>query len=412
MAAYSTVAVTIGLVAARPRIGTAGRLNPALAAFGGVLALAALGAVRAGAVAAAAADLWRPFVAIAAIMIMADAAIAVGLLDWAAARIERGARTAPALLARVFALGAATATALNNDAAILLLTPLVVALARRRFPGRPELVVPLAFSVFLAAGVAALPVSNPMNMVVAEFADIGFNEYAAQMAPVACAVWLIGFAALRWWFRSQLVAVPAPGDRTPVRATRAQRRLAALLVGALGAYSVVAAAGGPVWTVALAGAAGALALSRRATGRSTVEAVARAVSWETLAFLACVVVLALGLQQVGLVDRLGAHYAQTGLAGVGVTSAVGSALLNNHPMAYMNMLALEASAHGHTGVLAALIGGDLGPRLLPMGSLAGLLWLDALRRQGVHVPLRTFVAVGAVATVPALAVGLALLAAM
>jgi arsenical pump membrane protein len=60
-------------------------------------------------------------------------------------------------------------------------------------------------------------------------------------------------------------------------------------------------------------------------------------------------------------------------------------------------------------VLAALVGGDLGPRLFPMGSLAGLLWLEMLRRAGVQVSVRRFVLVGVVATLPALGVCLTLL---
>ena len=61
-------------------------------------------------------------------------------------------------------------------------------------------------------------------------------------------------------------------------------------------------------------------------------------------------------------------------------------------------------------IFAALIGGDLGPRFLPTGSLAGLLWLDLLRRHAVDIRLRQFVGVGTVVTVPALAVSLAILA--
>jgi arsenical pump membrane protein len=60
-------------------------------------------------------------------------------------------------------------------------------------------------------------------------------------------------------------------------------------------------------------------------------------------------------------------------------------------------------------VLAALVGGDIGPRLLPMGSLAGLLWTDLLRRQGVEVPLGRFVLVGLAVLVPTLAISLLLL---
>lgn len=77
-----------------------------------------------------------------------------------------------------------TSTAFNNDAAILLLTPLIITLVRRRYPDRPEMAEPMAFAVFMSAGVAALPVSNPMNMVVAEFMGISFNNYARHMVPI------------------------------------------------------------------------------------------------------------------------------------------------------------------------------------------------------------------------------------
>ncbi len=102
----------------------------------------------------------------------------------------------------------------------------------------------------------------------------------------------------------------------------------------------------------------------------------------------------------------------SGAGTVGVTSAVGSALLNIHPMSYLNMLALESSGGGDAGVFAALIGGDLGPRLLPMGSLAGLLWLEMLRRQGVRISLRQFAFNGALVTVPTIAASLAILSLM
>ncbi|MEM9489138.1 MAG: ArsB/NhaD family transporter, partial [Myxococcota bacterium] len=75
----------------------------------------------------------------------------------------------------------------------------------------------------------------------------------------------------------------------------------------------------------------------------------------------------------------------------------------------LNMQAL-GDTHGMEGILAALVGGDLGPRLLPMGSLAGLLWLDALRRQGVDIKLRQFVVLGTFITVPTLAASLLVLA--
>ena len=55
---------------------------------------------------------------------------------------------------------------------------------------------------------------------------------------------------------------------------------------------------------------------------------------------------------------------------------------------------------------ALLIGVDLGPNLSVTGSLATILWLVALRRDGEHMRARDFLRVGAIAMPPALILAL------
>ncbi len=410
VAAYSTVAMTLGLVVTRPRITANLRLSPSMAAFVGVFILMALGIVRLDHFSKAVLNLWSPFVAIASIMVITDVALQVGLLQWWAERVDSRASSVSQLFTLVYALGMFTAATLNNDAAILLLTPLVVALVRRRYPERHDLVAPFAFAVFMSAGVAPFPVSNPMNMVVANFSGISFNTYALHMIPVAIAGWAIAFIMLRWLFRKELAgdnATRSTADTKPM--TGPQRLMMVLVIGVLISYPVFGYFGGPVWAVALCASLMSLVLVPRHQGQSFVGTIIQGVSWETLAFLLGVLVISMGLFEVGLVDRLKWLYVDGGVGIVGVTSALGSAVLNNHPMSHLNMMALESIGSSDVNVLAALVGGDLGPRLLPMGSLAGLVWLEMLRRQGVEIKLLTFMKIGAIVTVPAMLGSLAIL---
>jgi arsenical pump membrane protein len=164
--------------------------------------------------------------------------------------------------------------------------------------------------------------------------------------------------------------------------------------------------------VAAAGATLALVLAWRHGAGRPQEVVRTSVAWEVLAFLLGMFLLAQGLQNVGVVDLLVDLYHGAGLGVIGVTSALGSALINNHSMALTNLLAIgDLPGAGRPEFLAALVGGDLGPRLLPIGSLAGLLWVTLLARLDVQVPLRRFVAVGVLVTVPSLAASLAVLSA-
>lgn len=421
LAAYSALAVTVGLVVARPRIGIPRiglRLDvgPAAAAAVGVAILWSIGLVDGRALERALSTLWRPFVTISAIMVTTSVATRLGVIEAIAARVEHAARGSTArLFTGFFVLGALTAALLNNDSAILLLTPVVVATARRRFGGDPERLLCFAFAPFMAAGVAPLSVSNPMNMIVAETWGIDFNEYARQMLPIALAGWTATYLILRVVFRRALAAPPPANLVTPPRAvplTTTQRRALATLLLVLAAYPAACALAIPVWPVAAAGAVLALAVMRNAPGIDPAEVVVRGVSWQVLAFLLEVALIAAGLENAGLVARLGRVYTDASVFTIGGAAAAGSALLNNHPMSMINLLALRATpGAGAREILAALIGGDLGPRLLPIGSLAGLLWLDCLRKQGERVPLGRFVALGLCTTIPTLLVSLALLGA-
>jgi arsenical pump membrane protein len=414
---YSTVAVTLGLVVARPRIGPRFRLTPALAALIGVAILAAIGSVSLADVGGAAATMWRPLVGIVSIMLMTGVARRTGVLAGVADFVFARAMGSPAkLFAYVFVFGVLTAAVLNNDSAILLLTPLVVDAAKRR---HRAMVVPLAFAVFLSAGVAPLVVSNPMNMVVASVAGIGFNEYASRMVLPAVAAALVTFAMAYLVFRKTIQAAtlakataakatvgkataadPAnEGDSAPLNGR--QKLVLGALASVVLAYPLVSYAGGPVWAVAACGAALLLGVGAW-LGERPADVARNEIHLDVVVFLVAVLVLSIGLRNVGLVDRLAHVYAGASPFRIGAVSALGSAILNNHPMGHLNMMALRGEGHG--SVLAALVGGDLGPRLSPIGSLAGLLWLEMLRRSDVEVSVRRFVLVGVVSTVPALAV--------
>lgn len=399
--------VLIGAVAWRPH-----GMGPTLGALA-ALAIVLVGPAELGDIADAVRAQWRAYITLAAIMVMATTAERMGLLDRIAALIEPRTRGPVRHAFRLtFALSALVAAVLSNDAAILLMTPTVLALLRVVYPRRhPAFLAPFAIAVFAAAGVAPLVIGNPMNLIFADHVGIGFNEYAAVMIPVALAGWIVAYAVLAWWFRRVLAdESPALGRFLPI--TEPLSRGAWIVLGTLGVelvlYPVLSYVGVPLWPIALAGGLVCLAAGA-ASGHG--RAIAGGITWPIFPFLVAVYVLAIALARIGVVEWLASVYATSDapLVTIGTTSAVGSAVLNNHPMSVLAALALDGD---HTHAFAAMIGGDLGPRLLPIGSLASLLWFDLLRKHGVQIRVRSFVAIGALLTLPTLAVSLAVLAAL
>jgi arsenical pump membrane protein len=384
---------------------------PAVGACAGVAVALVGGAAIAADAEHAARDLWRPLLVITGIMITTSCAAELGVFARLATWIEPTTRGPVRHAFRtVFAVSAVTAALLSNDAAILLVTPVVIALIKAVYPRRhPKFTPPFALAVFVAAGVAPLPTGNPMNLVVSDRAGIDLNSYALHMVPVAIAGWIVAYLALAWCFRRVLDdEAPAIGEAPVTQSLRTPARIVMLVaIASIVSYPIMAAVGAPLWPVATIAALVCMVVAW-ADGIGP-RRIAGGVSWELLPFLFGVLVLATALARAGATDELATLYAASPapLATIGTVAAAGSAVINNHPMALLHSHALAGAPEAH--VLAALIGGDLGPRLLPIGSLAGLLWMHALRRQDVHVPLRMFVVVGAIVTIPSLAVSLTVL---
>ncbi len=147
--------------------------------------------------------------------------------------------------------------------------------------------------------------------------------------------------------------------------------------------------------------------------RSNPLQLAWEMSWGTLVLVAGLFVMvdavekegALQLMQTWLQWAAGLAPA-AGVMVVGFVVGLGNNLVNNLPMGLIAGATLQA-AHAK-GLLAngVLIGVDLGPNLSITGSLATILWLLALRKEGVEVGFWKFLRVGVIAMPVALVAAL------
>ena len=148
--------------------------------------------------------------------------------------------------------------------------------------------------------------------------------------------------------------------------------------------------------------------------------VVRDISWSVLPLVAGLFVLVEAMNQVGAmrIAVAGLDWAETLPRAAGAYAAcfavgIGNNLVNNLPLGLIAGSTLKAT-HAH-GLIAnaVLIGVYLGPNLSVTGSLATILWLIAMRREGMDVGFGTFLKVGALAmpVAMALAMGAAILVA-
>ena len=333
-------------------------------------------------------------------MLLSEVARAEGLFDWVAATAAMHAKGSPRrLFALVYVTGIVTTTFLSNDATAVVLTPAVYAAARKA-KADP---LPLLFACALIANAASfvLPISNPANLVLYGGRMPPLGQWFASFALPSVASIVVTFLVLRWTQRERLT-----GDCTSeVERTPLSQGGKAALVGIVATAAVLLTVsaldiklGLPT---AIAGIATTLAVC--AIARSSPVPLLRDISWSVLPLVAGLFVLVEALDLTGVIGHVANALRDASVdparasAVSGTILAFGSNLMNNLPAGLVASTAVAQAQPPRLVVDGLLIGVDLGPNLSITGSLATILWLQAIRREGEDIGFWQFLKVGAIA---------------
>jgi arsenical pump membrane protein len=334
---------------------------------------------------------------LAAILILARMCADEGLFQacgsWLAAVARRRPRR---LLAAVFVLAAMVTVVFSLDSTVVLLTPVVFAIAAHvGVRAKPHV---YACAHLSNSASLLLPVSNLTNLLAFTASGLSFTRFAGLMALPWLVAIAVEFAVFRWYFAADL-----DDDGQAPSAEEAPRVPVFVLVtvaATLAGFVVTSAMGAnPAW----AAAAGAGLLSIRALiHRSTTPtAVVRAAGIPFLLFVLALGIVVRAAVQNGLAATL-SHMVPAGttlpaLLGIAAVAAVLANLMNNLPAVLV--LIPVVSPVGAGAVLAVLIGVNLGPNLTYGGSLAILLWRRVVADYDAKVNLAQFSRLGLL-TVP------------
>jgi arsenical pump membrane protein len=344
-------------------------------------------------------------------MLLSEVARREGLFDWLAAfAVRRSGGSARRLFLLIYGVGTVVTAFLSNDATAVVMTPAVFAAATR---AKAEPLPYLFVCAFIAnAASFLLPISNPANLVL----------YGNHMPPLL--TWLAHFllpsllsigvtlGALLLIERRHL---SGDVDAAVEQPELSKGGLAAAIGIGLTAVVLLAASAADIQlglpTAIAGGLTAAFVLLRK---REAPWETLRGISWLVLPLVAGLFVLVEGLRHTGVLTLLAdwlheqaQHAVQATAWGSGIVLALACNIMNNLPAGLIASSTVTTAHLPQPVTDALLVGVDLGPNLSITGSLATILWLTAIRREGEDVTFMTFLARGALVMPPALLLALA-----
>lgn len=364
---------------------------------------------------------WRNAVAAAAkgidvylfligMMLLAEVARQEGLFDWLAALAVRHARSsARRLFLIIYSVGTIVTVFLSNDATAVVLTPAVYSAATA---ARVEPLPYLFICAFIAnAASFVLPISNPANLVIFGAHIPPLAQWLYQFTLPSIASILITYLLLRFTQRAainQKISEEFPIEPLSVGGKCVAVGIALTALGLLGASSLDRQLGLPTFIAGIAVTVIVLITSRRSP-----LPVLRDISWGVLPLVAGLFILVASVEQTGILNsvtqmlhNVAASSPRDASFGAGILVALASNLLNNLPTGLVAATVSQSADVPLQVTSATLIGVDLGPNLSVTGSLATILWLMALRREGEAVTVWQFLKLGIIVMPPALVVAL------
>ncbi len=347
-------------------------------------------------------------------MLLAETAKEEKLFDWLAAFATHLSKGSPVkLFILIYLVGTFVTIFLSNDATAVVLTPAVIAAIKAAKVKHP---LPyLLICAFIAnAASFVLPISNPANFVIYGKEMPSLSVWFSHFLIPSLVSILITFVMLYFTqkkFLKQKIESDVTVPQLSVGGKSAAFGIAFTAVVLLTASSFSLDLGLPTAITGISTSLAVIVISKKSPVHIIKE-----VSWSVLPLVAGLFIIVESLNTTGIIDLLASELTRFSVESPdsavftsGLTMAFGSNLTNNLPAGLIAGSTLKLAQVSESVKNAVLIGIDLGPNLSVTGSLATILWLVALRKEGYRISAWQFLKIGTLVMVPALILTLAVL---
>jgi len=409
MTTYLVVAVFVG---AYVLIATE-RIHRVSAALGGAALMVVLGVVDAE-VAFFSEETgvdWNVIFLLLGMMVIVSVLKQTGVFDYLAIWSTKKARGRPfAVMVMLTMITAVASALLDNVTTVLLIAP-VTLLVCERLGLNP---VPYLIAEALASNIggAATLIGDPPNIIIASRADLSFNDFVVNMAPIVVILLVVFVGLCRVLFRAafhydeeRVAAVMALDEREAIRDKGLLLRSLVVLVAVMVGFVAHSALHVEPSLVALLGAGTLVAVSRLEPPAFLEE-----VEWPTLVFFMGLFVMVGALVEVGVIADIGERVTEAVGENYFLAATVllwGSALLSgivdNIPyVATVTPLVqgLVDSGGGATQAnalwWALALGADLGGNATAVGASANVVVIGIAARNGHPISFWEFTKYGLV----------------
>lgn len=356
---------------------------------------------------------------LAGMMVVVNVARESGLFEYIAIKTAKFSKGKPMRVLLLFSVVTAVVSAfLDNVTTVLLLTPMLIYITRRMNVNP----IPFLLSEVFASNIggAATLIGDPPNIMIGSAADLSFNEFIANMAPISLLDLAVTVGIIYFAYRGAIKVSPAKEkeiqtlimglkEEDAIKDMKLFKKSLAVIGLVMLGFFLHDRLGVEPAVIALTGASLLLLWS----GASPEHALEK-VEWATLFFFGGLFILVGALVETGAIaqvaDWMTGHINSESEAIFMISwfSAFASAIVDNIPFtATMIPLikAMGSTLNTYPLWWALSLGACLGGNGTAIGASANVVVIGIAHREGIEITFGDFLKVGMVVMIATVALG-------